>query len=122
MIIVVYTDFGLSEIRDWLIGGTTTAPSGMLVGTGSGAVSFGNLLLGSPLDPTRRGFESQSGIGFVAQFEHLVRSGDIITGSIVREIGLIAISGGNVHFRELLPEIELFGSAEINSFLQVTIN
>lgn len=119
---MAYTDFGFSEVRDWLIGGTTVSPSGMLVGTGSSAVSFGNLLLGSPLDPTRHAFESQSGIGFTAQFEHLVRSGDIITGSVVREIGLIGTSGGNLHFRELLPEIELFGSAEINSFLQVTIN
>ena len=119
---LVVTDFFFSEIRDWMTGGTTVAPSGMLVGTGSGATGFGNLLLGSALDPTRRGFESTSGIGFVAQLEHLVRSGDIITGSVVREIGLIAVSGGNVHFRELLPEIELFGSAEINSFLQITVS
>ena len=116
------TDFGFSEIRDWMTGGTQAAPSGMIVGTSSGAVGFGNLLLGSPLYPTFRAFESYSGIGFTAQLEHLVRSGDIITGSVVREIGMNATSGGNLYFRELLPEIELFGSAEINSFLQITVS
>jgi len=118
---VVFVDFGFSTVRDWMLGNDPTAPSGMLVGTGSGAIAFDNVLLGSPLDPTRHAFASQSGLGFSTQFEHLVESTDITTGSIVREIGMLATSGGNLFFRELLPDIELFGSAEINSFLQINI-
>jgi len=119
---MTFTDIGFSTVRQWLVGKAPTAPSGMLVGVGSGAVAFTNLLLGSPLDPTRRGFESQSGIGFTAQFEYLVQSGDITTGSLVREIGLIAQSGGNVFFRALQPEIELNGSVFIDNFLTIKIS
>ena len=118
---MVFVDWGFSVIRDWMVGNSFMAPSGMLVGVGSGTIAFSNLLLGSPLDLTRHAFLSKSGIGFATQFEHLVNSGDYITGSVAREIGMIAQSGGNMFFRELLPEIELFGSAEINSFLQITI-
>lgn len=119
---MVITDYSFSVIRDWFIGGNfPIQPSGMIFGTGSASPSFGDIQLGSPLDTTRHAFASQSGIGFTAQFEHLVNSGDIITGSIVREIGMISQSGGNLWFRELIPEVELFGSAEINSFLAITV-
>jgi hypothetical protein len=118
---MVFTDWGFSVVRDWMLGKSVTAPSGMLVGTGSGTVTFSNLLLGSPMDPTRHAFASRSGIGFTGQFEHLVNSGDIITGSIVREIGMIAQSGGNLFFRYLIPEIELLGSTEINSVVVINV-
>lgn len=111
---MVFTDFGFSVVRNWLVGGaSTTAPSGLLVGTGSKAESFADLLLGSPLDPTRRAFASKSGLGYTVEFEGLVDSGDITTGSIVREIGMIAASGGNLFFRSLTSEIELNGSVVI---------
>jgi hypothetical protein len=118
---MVFTDWGFSIVRDWMLGRSPSIPSGMLVGVGSGDIAFSNLRLGSPLDPTRHVFSSQSGIGFTCQLEHLVNATDIITGSVVREIGMIAQSGGNLFFRSLIPEIELFGSAEINSFLIINI-
>ena len=104
-----------------MVGNSFTAPSGMLVGTGSNTPAFGDLLLGSPMDPTRHSFDSRSGLGFVAQFEHTVLSGDITTGSLVHEIGMIPQSGGNVFFRDLMPEIEIFGSTIIQSILNVNI-
>jgi len=118
---MVLTNFGFSTIVDWLVGVNPVAPSGMLVGIGSGAVAFTNLKLGSPLDSTRHEFASKSGIGFDVQFEHIILSGDIITGSIVREIGMLAASGGNVFFRSLTPEIELNGSVVVDSFLTIKI-
>ena len=118
---MVFTDWGFSVVRDWMLGRNPTAPSGMLVGTGSGTVAFSDILLGSPMDPTRHSFLSNSGIGFTCQFEHLVNSGDIITGSVVREIGMIPFSGGNVFFRSTIPGVELFGSAEIDSFMIVNV-
>lgn len=118
---MVFTDWGFSVIRDWVLGKEIGGPMGMLVGTGSNPPSFGDLRLGSPLDPTFHGFASVSGIGTMAQLEHFVRSGDITTGSIIREIGMVAEAGGNVFFRSLIPETELFGSVEVDSFLLVSV-
>lgn len=118
---MVLTDFAFSSVRQWMIGNSITAPSGMLVGTGSGAIGYGNTSLGSPLYPTWHGFDSRSGIGFTAEFEHTALSGDITTGSLVREIGMAATSGGTLWFRELMPEIELFGSTVINSFVVLAV-
>ena len=118
---MVITDFAFSSVRDWMVGNTITVPSGMLVGTGSADVAFGNLLLGSPLDPTRRGFQSESGLSYTIEWEGLVDSGDIITGSLVHEIGIIAASGGNLWQRELLAEIELNGSVVILPIVNLTV-
>lgn len=115
------TDFAFSTVRDWMLGNTIVAPSGMLVGTGSGALAYSDIRLGSPLDPTRHAFDSKSGIGFTAELEHTVLSGDISTGSLVREIGMVSASGGNIWFRDLMPEIELFGSTILINTLQITV-
>ena len=102
----MFTDYGFSVVRNWLVGGElATSPSGMLVGTGSYSEAFSNLLLGSPLDSTRHAFDSKSGIGFYAELEYTVLSGDITTGSLVHEIGMIQSSGANLMFRKLTPEI-----------------
>ena len=104
-----------------MVGATPAAPSGMLLGTGSKAATFQDTLLGSPLYPTWHAFASRSGVGFTAQLEHLTLSGDIITGSMVSEIGMNATSGGNLFFRSVLPSVELFGSVQIDSFLTIIV-
>ena len=120
------TDYAFSIVRNWMVGGFLpnpgSAPSGCLVGTGSGAVAFTNTVLGSPLYPTWRGFDSRSGLNLSAEFEHSVLSGDITTGSIVREIGMASTSGGTLFFRSLTPELELFGSMVVLSTINITVN
>lgn len=119
---MVMEDYSFSVIRNWMVGGElTTAPGSMEVGTGSGAISFTTVRLGSMLPPTFRGFQSKSGIGFTVELEGLIDSGDITTGSLVREIGLYAVSGQSLWFRNLLPEIELNGSALIDPYLIITV-
>lgn len=117
----MWTDYGFSIIRNFLIGGDALLPSGLLVGTGSAPLNFSDIYLGSPLDPTRRGFQSVSGIGYSVEWEGLIDSGDITTGSVVREIGMIAQSGGKLFFRSLINDIELFGSIVITPIIDLNI-
>lgn len=125
MRIMVITDYAFSIVRNWMTGGFLpspgSVPSGCLAGTGSAATSFADTALGSPLYPTWHAFDSKSGIGFTCEFEHTVLSGDITTGSLVHEVGMAATSGGTLWFRELLPEIEIFGSTILLSNITLAV-
>ena len=92
---MVWTDWGFSTVRDAIKGDSVSSidPSGMLMGTWSGAPAFTDLKLGSPLDITRRWFSTTSTFPQEARFEHFVGSNLITSGSIVRELGMIATSG-----------------------------
>ena len=118
---MVFTNWGFSIVRDWLLNENPAAPSGMMLGTGSKYILGTDRLLGSPLYPTFHPLTSYSGIGFIAQLEHTIIANDIITGSLAREIGLNAVSGGSLFFRSLIPETELNGSVVINSFLLISV-
>jgi hypothetical protein len=87
----------------------------------SGTSILGNVLGSVPGITTRHAFSSRSGIGYTVQFEHILANTDVMTGSVAREFGMLAQSGGNLFVRETIPETELFGSTQINSFLYLNV-
>ena len=118
----MFTDTGFSVIRNWLVvQAPYLSPGSMLVGEGSTAPAFTDTDLVTQLDDTEATFSSRQSFTDRARFEYLVESGDCI-GSVVREIGLFDISNGNMFWRDVIPDITLNGSVELQNVLHIDIN
>lgn len=117
---MVFVDTGFSVVRNWLIGTSPQlSPGSGMVGTGSVTAAFTDTALGSPLTPTKHVFTTKTAKDKYLEYEYIVLSGDIITGSVVAEVGFF--DNGNMFVRNNISKITLNGSVELQIIETINI-
>lgn len=110
---MVFTDVGRTEVRNWLVGSSSTAPNSLAVGTGSSSVAVSDTAL--EFEAIRKAFSSVTTAPFLGKFEALLLTTEL-TDSTVAEFGLFnstSSTSGTMFIRNTFSPIQKTDSIEI---------